>query len=224
MAVTIGRPSTAPVHGVEPMLGTNPISFAAPTNDDFPFCIDCSTSASTRGHAEKCAREGRKLPAGNAIDSLGAEVTDATELLRGLPRGECSLLPLGEHKGYGWATAVELFCKAFQAGASGADLRGIDDDGETATPLGHAFLAVDIQALSPLQDFKTHASKVLAALRASKKAPGADRIWTAGEPEYDARLRQTKGLAVPETLQRELRCIRDAQPALKSKYPKLPFE
>ena len=48
------------------------------------------------------------------------------------------------------------------------------------------------------------------ALRASKKAPGCDRIYTAGEKEYLAWLdRKDKGVPVSESVQKELMEIRD---------------
>ena len=41
---TNARPSIAPTFGVENMMGTNPITFALPTDEEFPFVIDCATS------------------------------------------------------------------------------------------------------------------------------------------------------------------------------------
>ena len=37
---TNARPSIAPTFGVENMLGTNPLTFAFPSDEEFPFCID----------------------------------------------------------------------------------------------------------------------------------------------------------------------------------------
>jgi L-2-hydroxycarboxylate dehydrogenase (NAD+) len=59
-------------------------------------------------------------------------------------------------------------------------------------PLGHFFFAVDVEAICPLATFTKNASKLLGALRASKKSPrDCGRIWTAGEPENDARTQRT---------------------------------
>ncbi|MDR3277796.1 MAG: Ldh family oxidoreductase, partial [Oscillospiraceae bacterium] len=49
MTGTNARPSIAPTFGVEPMLGTNPLTFGLPTDEDFPFVIDCATSVTQRG-------------------------------------------------------------------------------------------------------------------------------------------------------------------------------
>jgi LDH2 family malate/lactate/ureidoglycolate dehydrogenase len=44
LTVTNARPAIAPTLGTEPMLGTNPIAFAAPSDLPFPFCFDGATS------------------------------------------------------------------------------------------------------------------------------------------------------------------------------------
>ena len=43
---TNARPSIAPTFGVDNMLGTNPLTVALPTDEDFPFVLDCATSIS----------------------------------------------------------------------------------------------------------------------------------------------------------------------------------
>ena len=94
-------------------------------------------------------------------------------------------------------------------------------------PLGHYFLAIDIEKLCPLETFKKNASNLLNAVRASKKSPlGGGRIWTAGEPENDARTARTAqgGVSVPGALQKDMVALRDKLPALQEKYAKLPFE
>ena len=53
---TNARPSIAPTFGVENMLGTNPITFGMPTDEEFPFVLDCATSISQRGKIEYFAR------------------------------------------------------------------------------------------------------------------------------------------------------------------------
>ena len=232
---TNARPSIAPTFGVEPMLGTNPLCFGMPTDDEFPFCIDCATSVNQRGKIEKYARFGQPTPKGCVIDNNGIERTDTEGILRDMQLGTCALTPvggagdeMGGYKGYGWATTVELLCTAFQSGPFGEDVCGIDraTGAKKPMPLGHFFLAIDIEAICPLATFKTNTSKLLTALRSSKKAPGQDRIWTAGEPEHDARVERTAqgGVSVPWALQKDMVALRNKFPSLTEKYAKLPFE
>ena len=61
-----------------------------------------------------------------------------------------------------------------------------------------------------LDSFKKTCGDILRQLRASKKAPGQERIYTAGEKEYLAWLeRKDKGVPVGESVQKEIIEIRD---------------
>ena len=73
---TNARPSIAPTFGVENMLGTNPLTFSLPTDEEFPFCLDCATSIVQRGRIEYYAREGRPTPAGTVVSENGEALTD----------------------------------------------------------------------------------------------------------------------------------------------------
>ena len=76
--------------------------------------------------------------------------------------------------------------------------------------LGHFFFVVDPEAFMGLEMFRKIAGDICRQLRASKKMPGYDRIYTAGEKEYDAWLdRRDKGVPVGESVQRDLIAIRD---------------
>ena len=52
MTGTNARPSIAPTFGVENMLGTNPLTVGFPTDEEFPFMLDCATSITQRGKIE----------------------------------------------------------------------------------------------------------------------------------------------------------------------------
>eukprot|EP00521_Asterionellopsis_glacialis_P017936 CAMPEP_0195306924 /NCGR_PEP_ID=MMETSP0707-20130614/37447_1 /TAXON_ID=33640 /ORGANISM="Asterionellopsis glacialis, Strain CCMP134" /LENGTH=479 /DNA_ID=CAMNT_0040371157 /DNA_START=3681 /DNA_END=5120 /DNA_ORIENTATION=+ len=233
---TNARPSIAPTFGVEPMLGTNPLCFGIPSDDDFPFVIDCATSVNQRGKIEKYAREGVSTPQGVVIDNDGIERTDTEGILRDMVLGKCALTPMGGagdkmggYKGYGWATVVELLSTAFQSGPFGEDVCGVDrkTGKPIPMPLGHFFLAIDIESLCPLSTFTRNTASLLEAIRESRKSPaGPGRIWTAGELEHDARLARTAqgGMKVPPVLQQNMMDLRDTRPGLKELYDKLPFE
>jgi hypothetical protein len=77
---TNARPSIAPTFGVEPCLGTNPMTFGIPTDEPFPFVIDCATSINQRGKIEKYARLGMPTPRGMVIDIEGKERTDTDQV------------------------------------------------------------------------------------------------------------------------------------------------
>jgi LDH2 family malate/lactate/ureidoglycolate dehydrogenase len=210
---TNARPSVAPTFGVEPMFGTNPLAFGLPTDEDFPFVLDCATSASQRGKIEVSAREGRPVPDGWAVDSEGNFLHDAARILKDLNAGNASLVPLGGpdevtggHKGYGYATVVEILSSALAGGSFLKGLFGITEDGKPAPlGIGHFFIAVDIAAFAEPDAFRKTAGDILRSLRASRKTPGRNRIFTAGEKEYLAWTdRKDKGVKLAPALQWEI--------------------
>jgi len=204
---TNARPSIAPTFGVENMLGTNPMSWAMPSDEAFPFSIDCATSTAQRGRVEVYARQGKTMPPGWVIGADGKTRTDPVQTLKDLVAGTAALTPVGGigeegsgYKGYGWATVVELLSCALQQGPYLKALCGIDaNGGRKPYQLGHFFLAVNVEAFTDLAAFKKTVGEVCRELRASKKAPGEDRIWTAGEHEWEAwQERKDKGVPFDE--------------------------
>ena len=189
---TNARPAIAPTFGVENMLGTNPLTFGIPTDEEFPFLLDCATSITQRGKIELYAREGKEMPAGWVIDEKGETKTDSREVLEDLLAGRAALTPLGGvgeetggYKGYGYATVVEILSSALQQGAFLKMLMGISEGKPAPYSLGHFFIVIDINAFTDPDSFKKTTGGILRELRASKRAPGQDRIYTAGEKEYD---------------------------------------
>ena len=92
-----------PLGGKFPTLGTNPHSWAFPTQGflGFPICVDWATSAIAMGRVQQFKREGKLLPSGVAIDAEGRETRD--------PDSVYALLPFGLHKGYGLSLINELY-------------------------------------------------------------------------------------------------------------------
>ncbi|CAL1153764.1 unnamed protein product [Cladocopium goreaui] len=234
-AGTNARPSIAPTFGVEPCMGTNPLCFGIPSDEAFPFVIDCATSICQRGKIEKYARLGMSTPKGMVIDSNGEERTDTEGILKGMVKGECALTPLGGvgdelggYKGYSWSVVVELLSIAFQNGDFGPQLTGVDAQGKPAPmSLGHFFLAINVEAICDLEVFKKKTGDFLRYLRNSAKDPnGPGRIWTAGEAENEFRKKRMAagGVMVPPALLKDMQVLRESLPGLKEKYPKFSFE
>jgi L-2-hydroxycarboxylate dehydrogenase (NAD+) len=224
---TNARPSIAPTFGVENMLGTNPLTFGMPTDEDFPFMLDCATSITQRGKIEYFAREGKPTPAGMVVGHDGKAMTDSVEILSSLVSGEAALAPLGGigeelagYKGYGYAAVVEIMSAALQAGSYMKMLSGIGSSGEKVPfHLGHFFIAIDTEAFMGAEAFKKTAGDILRELRASTLAPGETRIYTAGEKEYLTWLeRKDKGVPIGPAVQKELLAVRDAL-GLKHRFP-----
>ncbi|HNY66190.1 MAG TPA: Ldh family oxidoreductase [Deltaproteobacteria bacterium] len=206
LAFSNARPSTAPTFGVEPAIGTNPISFGAPTDEEYPFLLDIATSTIQRGKIEIYAREGKPTPKGLTIDINGNEPTDSRELLKTLVDGTASLLPLGGagevlggHKGYGLGMMVEILCASFAGGSFGKALSGFDNGKPAFHRLGHLFVAINIESFVSLDLFRKITGSIMREVRSSAKAPGKDRIYVAGEKEFDM-IKQRREQGVPVNL------------------------
>jgi LDH2 family malate/lactate/ureidoglycolate dehydrogenase len=210
---TNARPSVAPTFGVENMLGTNPLTFGMPSDEPFPFLLDCATSITQRGKVELYAREGKEMPKGWVIDQNGESKTNSIEVLDDFLKGRAALNPLGGvgeetggYKGYGYATVVEILSAALQQGAFMKMLLGVKDGKKVPYPIGHFFIVIDINAFTEPDNFKKTTGDILRELRDSKKMPGQNRIYTAGEKEYYTWLdRKDKGVPFNDQLLEEFR-------------------
>ena len=224
---TNARPSIAPTFGVENMMGTNPLTFGMPTDEPFPFMLDCATSITQRGKIEYFARQGAPTPAGMVVGRDGRAMTDSDAILKALVAGEAALAPLGGigeelggYKGYGYAAVVEILSAALQSGGYMKMLTGLTETGARKPyGLGHFFIAIDPEAFMGLEAFKKTTGDILRALRGSDRAPGQERIYTAGEKEWLVwQERKDRGVPVGEAVRREFMTVRD-ELAVDVKFP-----
>ncbi len=219
MTGTNARPSVAPTLGVEGMFGTNPFTLGVPTDEDFDFNFDCATSITQNGKVEYYARINEPVHPGTIIDTNGNPVEgDAGEALKQIRGGTAALTTLGGigealggYKGYGFALFVEFLSSVLQDGAYGKDLDGKDENGNIRPyHLGHFFIAIDTDHFMGEDVCRKKAGDILRSMRASKKAPGEDRIYTAGEKEHEIWLqRKEAGVPINDSVQAELCKVRD---------------
>ncbi len=225
---TNARPSVAPTFGVEGMFGTNPLTIGIPTDEEFDFLIDCASSITQNGKIEYYARIGEDVHEGTVIDSEGNPVTgDSGVALKKIREGSAALTTLGGigealggYKGYGYAMVVELLSSILQDGVYGKDLDGKGPNGEKVPyKLGHFFIAIDTNHFLGEEIARKKAGDILRSVRASKKAPGAEKIFTAGEKEWLIyQERKVTGVPISESVQLEFNAVRD-QFNLDYKFP-----
>ncbi|MDY7077208.1 MAG: Ldh family oxidoreductase [Chloroflexota bacterium] len=216
--VTNARPAVAPTFSTEPMLGTNPIAFAAPSDLPYPFCYDGATPITQRGKIEVAARAEKPVPEGWVIDAEGNPLTDPVKILKNFGTATAALLPLGGageelagYKGYDLGTIVEILSASLCAGVFMKDLLGFAPDGSCRPyMLGHFFLAINIEHLIPLDVSCRVTGQIMRALQDARKAPGQERIYVAGEKEYEKeKLIRQQGIPINPNLRRELQIMRD---------------
>ncbi len=216
---TNARPSVAPTFGVEGMFGTNPLTVGIPTDEKFDFILDCATSITQNGKIEYYERIGEDVHPGTIIGLDGESIEgDSGVALKKIRNGEAALTTLGGigealggYKGFGYAMVVELLSAVLQDGDYGKDLNGKDKDGNIQPyHLGHFFIAIDTDHFLSEADTRKKTGEIVRSIRASKKAPGCDRIYTAGEKEYDIwKEREPHGVPITDEVQKEILTVRD---------------
>ncbi len=183
-----------PTFGRDAMLGTNPISVAAPAGQERPFVLDMATSTVPRGKLEEYDRQGKLLPLSWATDERGIPTADAGRVLDNFKkRAGGGLLPLGGagellggHKGYGLALLVDVLC-AVLPGAAYANLVYPKTPDEKPLPsnIGHFFGAWRVDAFRPIEEFEAAMDDLQRRVKNSPKAEGQERIYIHGEKEYE---------------------------------------
>ena len=185
IAVSNAAPAMVPTYGTRAMLGSNPISIALPSaEDDAPFVLDMSTTATSRAELEDALRRKVKIPVGLALDSSGEPTKSpktALEAMMLLPLG--SKAETGSYKGYGLALAVDALAGVLSGGSFGRELAGAEGKSQEVAGIGHFFLVIRLRAFSPWVKFRNRFKEMLHQLTTAPAA-GTPRIYYPGEAEF----------------------------------------
>ena len=203
-----------PTHGATPMLGTNPIAFAAPALRHPAVLLDMATSTVALNKVKVHALNKLPIPAGWVVDGKGDMVLDAQrafELCKKQLDG--GLLPLGGvsdtggHKGYGLALLAQLLGSTL-VGGSFSPLRQARQGRDAKDNIGHFFLAIDPKAFRLPGLFEADVDDIVDALHGTKRAAPEVPVQIPGEPELAARAeRAIAGIPIPDDLMQQLRAI-----------------
>ena len=219
MTGTNARPSVAPTFATEGMFGTNPFTLGVPSDEAFDFNFDCATSITQNGKIEYYARIGEPVHPGTIVGIDGSPVEgDAGVALKKIREGSAALTTLGGigealggYKGYGFAMFVEFLSSVLQDGENLKELDGKDENGNIRPyHLGHFFIAIDTNHFLGEELCRKKTGDIIRKVRKARKAPGADRIYIAGEKEYEIwKQREPEGVPINESVQSEINAVRD---------------
>jgi hydroxycarboxylate dehydrogenase B len=189
----------APFAGADRRFGTNPVCIGIPLPGEPPFLLDMATSAVAQGKLRVAHNKRARIPLGWLIDDQG-NPTDDPRWGVIAPLGAMSCF--GEHKGYGLAVACELLGGALTGGGV------TDHDNKTRRRVLNGMLSIliDPARLGTQESHAKDSNSFLAWLRASRPAPGHDRVRIAGEPEREYRAkRERDGIPVDDETWNEIR-------------------
>ncbi|MCK9486305.1 MAG: Ldh family oxidoreductase [Dehalococcoidia bacterium] len=171
-----------PTFGSRPMLGTNPLAWAAPAATMPPFLLDIGTSQVAQNKLRLARRVGALVEPGWIADLDGAPIMERVPV-----PDECYLLPLGgtreqgSHKGFGLGSVVDIMCST---------LSGLGP-GFLAGASGYHLLAYRIDAFMDAGQFKRDMDTFLRGLCDTPPAPGHQRVVYPGLLEAEEAARRT---------------------------------
>jgi LDH2 family malate/lactate/ureidoglycolate dehydrogenase len=216
ISMTNTTPIVVPTFGRKAMIGTNPISVAAPAGEERPFVLDMATSVVPSGKMAVYRNLGKKIPIGWAIDSEARSMTEPGEVTTMLySRTGGGLLPLGGegeefggHKGYGLALMADIFSGILSGAAFGPRVYPSKDGKQAPGNVGHFFGALAIDSFRPIAEFKRTMDEIISALKLAAKVPGQDRIYIHGEKEFEIEEeRRQKGIPLHDQVIASLKTL-----------------
>jgi LDH2 family malate/lactate/ureidoglycolate dehydrogenase len=203
-----------PTFGAEPVLGTNPLAFAAPAKRNAPFQLDMATTTVAAGKVKVYKLNHKPLPPGWVVDADGKTVTNEADAFGYVfERKEGGITPLGgtrdagSHKGYGLGVMVHVLAGTL-AGASFSPIRNRTQKPSDPHNIGHFFMAIDPKAFREEGAFEEDLDQVIDVLHATRRADPGQPVLVAGDPEMLTRAeRLEQGVPVPEDLIEQLRGV-----------------
>lgn len=210
VASNCGRQRIArPPLGALSMLGTNPLSVAAPALPQHPFVLDMSTTVVPTGKLRLAAAGGERVPEGWLADDDGNPVTDPAEFDNG--RAHLRWLggapETGAHKGFGLGLVVELLSAALSGSGIGPSPEALDGDGGPhgrSDDIGFFMLAIAPEVLRPHGDFPGDARGLFNTLVECPSMTDEPVRYPGWYEAERARQRRIAGVPVPEVAHREL--------------------
>lgn len=167
----------APVGGIRPRLGTNPICIGMPGASEGPFVLDFGTSATAEGKVRVKKIAGEEIPLGWVLDPDGDPTTDPNQLY-GDPPG--TILPMGgdqAYKGFGLAFMIEMLA----GGLSG----GLCAEPHNPPAIGNCvmFIVIAPETLAGIGHLEAEVTKLEQYVRSVPLKDGVDRVTLPGDPE-----------------------------------------
>jgi LDH2 family malate/lactate/ureidoglycolate dehydrogenase len=203
-----------PTFAAEPVMGTNPLAFAAPARRNPSFQLDMATTTVAAGKVKVHKLNHKPLPSGWVVDGQGRPVTDEADAFGYVfERPEGGISPvggsrdMGSHKGYGLAVMVHILGGVL-SGASFSPIRNRTQKSSDPHNIGHFFMAIDPRAFREEGAFESDLDQVIDVLHDAKRADPGQPVLVAGDPEMlTRRERLEAGVPIPDDLMDQLRAV-----------------
>lgn len=197
------RPLMPAPGGAERVVGNNPLAIALPAAGDVPVTLDMATSEAAMGKIRLAEKAKQAIPATWAVTETGAPTTNPSDAIAGM------LLPSGGAKGFGLSFMIDMMCGLLSQGAFGAQVRPLYGDFSVSYDCSHLFVAIDVAHFCELNWFRQQVATAAERIRSGKRAPGVERLFTPGEPEWRRKQRAHGQVKVDPTVVATLKRLAD---------------
>jgi LDH2 family malate/lactate/ureidoglycolate dehydrogenase len=202
-ALVVGndRPSVAAAGSRGPVLGSNPLAWAAPLPGSDPIFLDIATAAVAGGKVYAAVARGEPIPPTWLVDERGLPTTDGSSYPQ-----HASLAPMAGHKGYGIGVLAEWLSGILPGGAVTTQVGSWLFDSPGAPTLHNAgFIVLDVAAIADPVDYAASLGRFAEEVRGAAPAEGIDRVRLPGDIEWE-RHRQSRaaGIALPADVRAKL--------------------
>lgn len=201
IAMANAAPAVAPFGGSQRVLGTNPIAWAVPRDEDKqPVSFDVATAGVAEGKLRVARAKGLPVPEGNLVDREGRPTTDPHDFYAG-----GALLPFGGHKGSGFSLLAQFL---------GRGLAGLDPSAYNGPRgvNGPVIIAIDVARFTAPHVFRAEIEAQCGVVTACTPRDGVAAVQLPGEPELATRAERLRdGVPVPDATWQELRDLAATQ-------------
>ena len=193
MVATNAVPTMAAWGGSKNVVGNNPFAIGVPCDGAPHFMLDIALSVSSRGRIRGLAQTNQRIPEGWAVDAKGNPTTDPVEALKGF------VLPIGGHKGYGLALAIDMMAGVLTGAGFGGGVKSMLQQGNEAQHVGHFMLVIDPVRFMPWECFSGRVNELRDSMRSAAPLDPKRPIVIPGEPEAQIeKARRASGIPMSE--------------------------
>lgn len=181
--------AVAPYGARTRVMGTNPIAWAVPGNDeDHPFALDIATAQIAEGKVRVARNKGVPVPPGSIVNMDGAPSLDPNDFYDG-----GALMAFGGHKGSGFS----IFAQVLGRGLAGMTQERLKTHRGGNGPV---VIAIDPARFGPLDVFRDVVSEEAERVRSATPADGFVEVMMPGDPEVrEQARREIEGCVVDDT-------------------------
>ena len=180
----------APWGSADPIIGTNPIGIAVPSNNG-AVVLDMAITEIAAAEIRRCKKLGLKIPENVALSKDGIPTTDPQEAIEG------AMLPFGGYKGSGLGIIIELLGGAFVGAKVGKVTPG---------NRGMIFVAMKCDLFVPKDKFLVDVSKFVEEVNNSRMRSGFKEVLVPGQRANKLlKHAKEKGIEIEDKIYEELK-------------------